>query len=483
MEHKIIVKHSHIEITDYTLGDAPQLEKSLSKWQYKYIAIAFAYNEEKSILYVPRAIDIPYIERMFDSHAHYDMYNNKFDQVDIYMKNPPLNDMQKKMISYLAGRYEFEYTLNKSQLMLDIFTGKGKTYCTIAAISLFKSRSAIFCHDGDKIDEWKGDLLEHSYIDEEDIYIIQGKKSIKRLLEPDFKLPKIYLISHRTIDNYSKTDVDLLTALFIKMRIGIKVFDEAHKEFYSMIKIDLFTNTKRTFYLTASPDRSDHAESTVYKLYFKNVIFYGSEELMTEDEIYALGVFINMNTKPTVIEQGQCQTKQGFSSSMYSQQLFKGKSREPLMEAIKSALTIANSNGDDMRVAIYITSINSIDTMKLWLIEDLGIEESDIGRYHSKVPKAEKELAKNKCKYILTTISSLGTGKNIPNLTTIIDTEAFSSKNTAKQLPGRLREIHGKRLYYIKLLNTGYKKYMNQIKSVKPVLNKVLKKIYVLEDK
>lgn len=480
-DYKIVVKHSHIEVNDYDIGDSIKVERSLSKWKWEYIAIAFAYSKIDRILYVPRGIDISFLEREFDTVAHYDMYNNHFDQVDFFMKNPPLDDMQRKVISYLAGKGSFEYTYKKSQLMVDLMTGKGKTYCTLAAISLHKSRSAIFCHDEDKIKEWKDDILEHTYVEESDIYIIQGKKSILKMLKPGFKLPKIYLISHRTLSTYSKTDAELLTELFVKMRIGIKVFDEAHKEFYSMIKIDLFTNTKRTFYLTASPDRSDHLESAVYKLYFKNVIFYGNADLITSDDIYAIGVFINMDTKPSIVDITNCQTKQGFSAPTYSKQIFSGKPRDTIINTLKKAFEIAESNVDP-RIAIYITSIDAIDTMKLWLIEDFGIDESDIGRYHSKVPKAEKERAKNECKYILTTISSLGTGKNIPGLTTIIDTEAFSSNNTARQLPGRLRNIKGKKLYYIKLVNTGYRKFMNQVKSVKPVFKKVLKTIYYLKD-
>ena len=45
------------------------------------------------------------------------------------------------------------------------------------------------------------------------------------------------------------------------MRVGIKFYDEAHLNFDNMCKIDYYTNTKYTMYITATPARSNEGEN------------------------------------------------------------------------------------------------------------------------------------------------------------------------------------------------------------------------------
>ena len=63
----IIVKHSHLELPEYILGDCPKLEKSLSYWDpnsYKYIPAGYEYDLENEILYVPRGLDINFVAKL-----------------------------------------------------------------------------------------------------------------------------------------------------------------------------------------------------------------------------------------------------------------------------------------------------------------------------------------------------------------------------------------------------------------------------------
>jgi hypothetical protein len=59
--NKIVLKHSHIEINNYELGDCPRLEYIFSVWDPLYhtsFSKGMEYIEELKQLRLPRGIDI-----------------------------------------------------------------------------------------------------------------------------------------------------------------------------------------------------------------------------------------------------------------------------------------------------------------------------------------------------------------------------------------------------------------------------------------
>jgi superfamily II DNA or RNA helicase len=275
--NKIIIRHSSIVINDYKLGDCPKLEYFFRLFDpvcHKYYFKGIEYIEEESKLIIPRGIDIYFIENLFNEEPKLDKTNDKYSYFDnpIMIKSLPRDEVQKEALRFILGEGEYSYTKNKSQLSVNLNTGAGKTYLTVAAIAYWCIRTAIITNSIGWLEQWNKRLIEYTDMKEDEIYLISGSGSIARLLNgmKDLSKIKVYLISHDTIKSYGdKYGWDKVTELFKLLEIGLKVYDEAHLYFDNICRIDYYTNTYKTIYLTATPARSDREENDIYQLYFK----------------------------------------------------------------------------------------------------------------------------------------------------------------------------------------------------------------------
>ena len=86
-----------------------------------------------------------------------------------------------------------------------------------------------------------------------------------------------------------------------------------------MCKIDFYTNTFRTYYLTATPKRSKNEEDIIYQYYFKNIpkidLFDEEQDPHTH---YRSIVF---TSEPTPSEVSACKNKYGLDRNTYTNYL------------------------------------------------------------------------------------------------------------------------------------------------------------------
>ena len=184
--------------------------------------------------------------------------------------------------------------------MLCLGTGKGKTYCLIHYLSLVKKLAMVIVDQDHIIEQWFREIMTHTDLNEEDVYFISGSDSIKTLMEYEGELPfKMYIASHRTLAIYSKDDPSLIDQLMRRLKIGIKVFDEAHVEWKNICHLDFNSNVSETIYLTATPSRSNPSEDKVFQNIFFNVPKFGLETKYDENELYHKVIYVQYNTHPT----------------------------------------------------------------------------------------------------------------------------------------------------------------------------------------
>ena len=106
---EIRVFNSHIEVFPYKKGDAPNIEKLLSKYdavKHKYVQIGF-YIED-NILYLPRGINLTLLKDTFNSiPTMVNIYDN-FEKTDGgNMKFPPRDRIQEEAIDFLTCTGKF----------------------------------------------------------------------------------------------------------------------------------------------------------------------------------------------------------------------------------------------------------------------------------------------------------------------------------------------------------------------------------------
>ena len=473
MASKIVLNNSSIKVYDYRPGDCEELEKSLSVWNsnyYRWEPKGLSYDEDNNILTLPRGIDVDYIKSKLKCPVVTNKEYNEYEKTKFKLKIEPRDDIQKKAISFLVGTDKFKKSFGYSQLSLNLDTGDGKTYCVIASLCLLHCKAIIISHTENIKEQWYSSIQKFTNIDKRRILNISGTKVLEKF--DDSSDYDIYLVNHRTIHEYAKKHGwDSLNDLFKEMKIGIKVFDEAHIEFSSILNIDFNTNVFKTFYLTATFERTDRGEDRVFKLCFKNIAKYGYET-RGEKRKHIKYIAVLYNSKPDIEARMSIRGPKGFDRYAYMDyQLSNGMLFEVIQYVMEKFEKI---DGKCLILSSKIESSEVIaDKVKEWY------KDKDIKTYHSKMSKKEKENYKE-ADIISTTPQSCGTGFDLPGLRYNIMCEPYNAHITAEQVCGRLREIPDKYTFHIELIDVGFPKVKEMYKKRLSVFKKKCYGVYEL---
>lgn len=476
---KIRVRHTSTIISDYHLGDCKRLEDMLSTWNKLYFTTTpyYTYEEDTNTLRIPRGVDINFLERAFDTRAELDYNHDEFVSVSFKIKSPPRDDIQRKALSFLVGENGFNYTKNHSQLSLNLPTGDGKTYCCIAAMTFLSMRTLIVTHKDSIKQQWIDSLYKFTTLDKEHICDVDSSKKIDTLIKNKSKIKyKVFLINHRAIHSYCKKHGwDKLQSVFEALGIGLKIYDEAHKEFANIMRVDQYTNTKKTFYVTANFEKSSYQEDLVFKNAFANVMKFGVETLV-EKKRYIVYMPYIFNSKPSTKDKLKIKNKAGFDRNYYCDYHL----TKPDLFNICNDLVTRFIKKNDNKILVLFSKIVAVESYAAELKKLLPDER--IGVVHSKLEESEKDEAKM-ARIIVSTPQSIGTGDDISGLGCVIMTEPYSSKITANQVSGRLRYLgNDQDSFYIELVDSGFEAVMYMYKERLKFFKKKCKQIILMRE-
>lgn len=463
MEPKILVKHSRIEINNYDIGDCPKLEYIFSVWDpvtHCSYPMGIEYIEEQKKLLLPRGMDISWLENHFNEQAVVDIHPDPYvNGGQIPIKYLAKDERQLEILKFLLGKDKYAYTKTKSQLSCNSTTGSGKTFVTVATICFTGARAIIITNSLKWLDQWKERIMEYTPLTDKDIYLIAGAGSINKLLCRNPLDYKIFLASHSTIRSYGdKHGWDAVSELFKYLQCSLKIYDEAHLYFDNLCKIDFHTNTKRTIYLTATPERSSEEENTIYQLYFKNI---PSIVLFDEDNdphVNYIAMHYNSHPKPSDINN--CKNRYGFDRNAYTNYVIHQPNFQYLVTILVD-LIFANSG----KALIYIGTNQAISIVYNYIIEQFPFLNGNVGIYTSAVKENKNEQLYKKI--ILSTTKSCGAASDISDLRMTINlAEPFKSPVLARQTLGRCRADN---TAYIDIVDQGFyftKRYYNKKKPI-----------------
>ncbi len=448
---KIILNQSSIVINNYQLGDCPILENTFSKYDrttHKYFLKGVLYDEENKRFILPRGIDVSFVEELIGEQA---LINRQYDEYDKYytmmMKYKPRDEIQVEALRFMIGIGKYEYTKRCSQLSVNLNTGAGKTYCTVATIAHSGIRSAIITTSTNWLQQWKKCILDYTDTRPNEIFMIIGTPSIFSLLKKDISKYKFILISHNTIKSYGDTyGWEYVTELFKYMRIGYKVYDEAHLNFDNMCMIDYYTNTYKTFYVTATPARSDDDENKIFQYYFRNI---PSVNLFNENtDTHTKYVSIRYNSRPSHQAIDECRNQYGLDRNKYVNYIVSNENFYKILTIILNM-----SIKVEGKVLIFVGTNYGISIIKEWIEENYGYLIGEVGVYTSLTPPDIKKEQLNR-KIILSTTKSCGTAVDIKYLKmTVVLAEPFKSEVLARQTLGRTRDNN---TFYIEVVDSGF---------------------------
>lgn len=467
---KIIVKHSRIEINDYEIGDCPKLEYFFTMYDpitHSYYYKGLNYNKEKKLLILPRGLDIGWLEYALDTNATLDTKYDEFEYLSdpIMIKKTPRDEEQKEALRFILGKGEYHSNGSKSQLGINLNTGKGKTYVTVTAISYWLVRSIVIVSNKDVIIQWKNRIIEYTDIKPKEIYIIEGSNSIKKLYNRDLSQYKIFLALHGTLKSYGdKNGWNEIGELFKYLKIGIKVYDEAHQNFDNILRIDFHTNTYKNLYLTATPKRSNQNEDQVYQLAFKNI---PKIDLFNENDPHTQYIGMHFNSKPSPDIVSRSKNKFGLNRIFYINWLIDNEHFLNFAHIMMDKVFKLTEDGT--KALIYIGTNDAITKFYIYLCKIYPQYKKDIGVFTSITPDDIKDNQLNK-RIILSTTKSCGAAIDIYNLkVTVVLAEPFRSPVLARQTLGRTRANN---TYYFDCVDDGFFYTKSYFNSKKPIFNK-----------
>lgn len=468
---KIDVFNTAIVINDYDFGDCPTLENyfkirvpvTKTYSTYRYFGIYYDENERK--LYLPRGIDIWLVEKLLKEQANvYINEHYKYEKYDGFkISSLPRDDVQRQALRFMLGKGEYRHVAGKSQLSVNLNTGKGKTYLAISSIVFSGMKSMIIMYSENLINQWKKEILKYTNLKPKQVCIIEGSASIHRLMAKSDNQAVIYLVTHGTLRSYGERNGwNKVSELFKYLKIGLKIFDEAHQNFENMMMIDYYTNVYRTYYLTATSLRSSDDENRVYQLSFRNVPFIDLFD--PEDDPHTVYTAIKFNSEPSAIQKSNCKNQYGLDRNAYTNYLVEKPIFYKVLTVLMNIILKRTAYGG--KCLIYIGTNYGINKVFEWLSQNYPELYDNIGILSTLVDEETRKAAVHK-RVILATTKSAGAGLDIKGLKlTIVLAEPFKSEVLARQTLGRTRDNGTE---YIELVDYGFpqcSKYYNQKKSV-----------------
>lgn len=426
------------------------------RWKIYRTTMDF-YNYEKKLLKLPIGYGLDNIITHFNQSIHditYEIEDKSGKYIDYNLTNvklkekyKPRNEIQENAIKFLTSCMDENQF---HQLFLSLTTGSGKTFCAIYSIVKLRLPAIIITYN--LSDQWKEKILEYTTVKESDIFELKGRESIIEILSSK-KVYPFYIASVSTLRNLLKNYQDL-NIIFNKLKVAITIFDEAHIQFKSNSCVSINSDTRFTYYLSATPSRSNYQEKRVFNNIFAKVPIHGISTHKLDNH-YKIR-FVKYNTYPTPFEIKSCITTKGFSAVQYFKYLYSTEERSLLIIGMIKyfADQLLNLHPKN-KILVFMPTLDFMHyTAKILSRYRLNYT---IGEYNSNIKNLqtrERELDKN---LILTTIAACSTGKDIPNLKAIFSLTPFSSAVIARQILGRLRKLpDGGDAYFYDFTDVGF---------------------------
>lgn len=455
-KNRIYAYNSHYEICDYNLGDFKKLEDLLTFHDYPNFEHIpkYYYDENERKLYIPGGIDEFMLEEWNGKPVT--TVDSLSNEIPIYfgMKLEPRNDDQRKAIRYLTGEDEFKSIRNDSQRVLIMPPGFGKTYCAVAAIQKLRTRSLIIMHTKTLKSQWTERIKDYTTMGGPNIVEIKTSEQLHGYVKnPPDENNMIFITTRRLLIFYcEKYGIHALDEVLNIMGIGIKIFDEAHKEYAATFFIDYITNVRKTFYLTATFKLSNAYDDKVFQASYNMVRKIQFKQSSDTRHIIYLAVLFN--SYPNAIDEHKIVgRKRGFDRYRYIEyEINKGILENEVRNIIQFFLKDKQLDGKTLLLS----------SMKSTCEHFKNVAKSEMGKGTSVCSFYTDNKVDNYKDYdiISATASMLGTGEDIPGLRFLINTEPMASLTNTDQISGRLRPYDGgtKPTYYIEFIDIGFPK-------------------------
>ncbi len=447
-QHRLITKFNANLITyqmvyDYRTKTMRRLEDR--RFFYKVGKRTFYYSIHLLNTFVKRVLNIGI--RKEDIGVTYDQeYKSKTSNISI---RDHLEDRDHQPL-YI------EKTLNTNPItLIDLPTGKGKTYVSMRVITELKYTTGIVVLSR-YIEKWISDVQTLTNVAEDEIYVVKGKASLIKLLESDIKY-EFVIFSLSTLRNYIR-DYDNGTSvcsvppegLYKELGLGVMLIDEVHQSFHAGYMATTRLNPLKVISLSATLDSLDSNIRFMYgTLYPENARCGSLVKFAPYAVVVATNYFID---NPNRV---RCEGPKGYSHVMFEQSIMRNSILRNqylvMLEYYVNKIYITRRRvGDKLLVLVGTKAMATLVTnylkrryMKLSI--NRYVEEDS----YESVMTSDISVSTN---------TSAGVALDIPNLISTLQTVSIGSLQFNVQALGRLREIKDLDVLYYYLYSSSIPK-------------------------
>lgn len=464
---KVIVYPTRIFIENFEAYPYED-SKNLLKWSlsikdeitHQYTFSAFMYDDELDTLIIPGGYNINKLSDLFKYAKFYSrvkkVMETKFSEspVPYEMSKGPRDIVQKKALDFLHKERSY-------QKYLALQTSQGKTYVAVNYIHSLNRIPIIIVDKKILLDQWIDRILDYTTLEKENIYIISGKRSIDKLykMEKEELDQYAYFIAiNRTIQTVIDHNPEEIQQLFDILGIGIKIYDEAHEYYSTIIFVDESTDSE-SLYLSATPSRSSKEHQKVYKNTFSEVPRYQTKvkKAYTAVKLYMI------DSKCPQTEQLMFQSKRGFNVTQYAEWMFVNRFnmiKKVINSLLNMIYTINYKNNtpveDPKKICILFKKLSHIDMVHEYLTQELFPESIysniSVGIVTGKTKNREEELDRD---IILSTDNLFGKAVDREDISILINFVPVGGKERTIQIMGRLRDKKDRTAYLVDIVDEG----------------------------
>lgn len=452
-----------------------KLDWELGKWEQSIYNYKFKLINDLDLKYIA-------IPRFYDPKNI--LYQTKYDKIirnDIsvyFNKNKSINlnrnvtwHEKENIARVQIEAYNFLMNCTSPLKMINLTTGYGKTFLAIKYFVEKEYIPLIIVNRIELVKQWISGIVKFTNIKEDDILHIKGMKKCMSIIEDKdiIKNKKVFIATYNTLTSLIDMNINLFNRLVQNLRIGIKIFDEAHLEMRRLFLIDSSADIFETLYLTATPARSSREEDKLLKYILPFKSSYSNRE---ERDFYHRIMIIEYRTNPNLDEEYDISNsnKRGFSVYKWSDYIY-DKHWELFSNKLMDMIEILDKK-KVKKMAILLSQKKDIVRLREDILKKFKLNVgvfADIREF-----KDNKQLDSD---IILTTDKSFVTGIDVKNLKIVINTISYNSPTVAEQVIGRLRYNDEKEILYIDFCDVSFMKIERQKKNRIMLYRKIAKKI------
>lgn len=342
-------------------------------------------------------------------------------------------------------------------------TGVGKTLLSAYLASILKKKAWAMCYRAIVLDQWKSTMENMTTFDTKRLYRVKSSAALLRMATGDWPYEKydMYVSTPMILTKFA-TDygLELLNDVFNNCGIGVKFFDEAHKNVGNICKINGLTNVERTYYLSADFNQAEPNKTKLYYKMFSSVPVIKPRKDESDNLKYTIGVVVRYNTHPSFNEIEGCFQKYGFSAFKYMEYQIM---QQEFYDAFAGVLDEIRRSTDwrQYKILILANLIEHTNVIFDWVKNYVNSYCRDdppyVVRFHSEVGAEERKDALENGEIICSTYQSMGVGVDIKLIRHVIGLAPVNPIED-NQAAGRARALpDGKDCFYYLFQDDGFK--------------------------